>query len=193
MIAMLAIMKAGAVYMPLDPDHPGERIKHILATAAPTCLLTTSGTSHLVAQFPQYQIDDNAIIADIISQPETNPVTTSAQRQQAAYVLFTSGSTGAPKGVLIPHHALTNFMVAMQQHVQLSAEHRLMAVTTVGFDIAALELFLPLLNGAAVVLASRDAARDPHLLANEIHRWNITHLQGTPALWQGLVSYQRRR
>ncbi|WP_318528692.1 non-ribosomal peptide synthetase [Kosakonia cowanii] len=189
-IAMLAIMKAGAVYMPLDPDHPAERIKHILATAAPTCLLTTAETSALVAQFPQYQIDDNAIIAGIISQPETDPVTTPAQRQQAAYVLFTSGSTGAPKGVLIPHHALTNFMLAMQQHVLLSAEHRLMAVTTVGFDIAALELFLPLLNGAAVVIASRDAARDPHLLANEIHRWNITHLQGTPALWQGLVSYQ---
>ncbi|WLI79036.1 amino acid adenylation domain-containing protein [Kosakonia sp. H02] len=189
-ITILAIMKAGAIYLPLDPDHPAERIKHILATATPKLILTSAVTSHLVPEFRQCQIDDEEVLTAINSQPENDPVNPPALLKQAAYVLFTSGSTGAPKGVLIPHYALANFMVAMQQYVQLSAQHRLLAVTTIGFDIAALELFLPLVNGASVVIASRDAARDPHLLAAEIEQRQISHLQGTPALWQGLVEYQ---
>ncbi|CAI2510144.1 Surfactin synthase subunit 1 [Serratia fonticola] len=189
-IALLAIAKVGATYLPLDPEHPAERLKHILATAEPALILTSSDTSVLVRGFCQHQIDDGNILASIVAQPEHNPYSAMPQPSQAAYVLFTSGSTGAPKGVLISHHALANFLAAMQQCVQMSTTHRMLAVTTIGFDIAALEVFLPLVNGASVVMVSRDVARDPDLLAEEIIQKGVTHLQGTPALWQGLVEYQ---
>ncbi|AQS41426.1 MAG: Non-ribosomal peptide synthase/amino acid adenylation enzyme [Candidatus Tokpelaia hoelldobleri] len=189
-VALLAIAKTGATYLPLDPDHPAERLKHILATAEPKLILTSSATADMVNWPSQKQIDEDSVLEMILSQPADNPSVNMPGPQQGAYVLFTSGSTGQPKGVLISHHGLSNFLAAMQQHIALSAGHRMLATTTIGFDIAALEIFLPLANGAAVVMVSRDIARDPMLLAREIAARQVTHLQGTPALWQGLVEYR---
>jgi len=189
-IALLAVAKTGATYLPLDPDHPAERLEYILAMAEPKLILTASATDGRVKWPAQKQIDDDGVLAVILSQSPDNPHVSALEPRQAAYVLFTSGSTGQPKGVLISHYGLSNFLAAMQQHIMLSAGHHMLATTTIGFDIAALEIFLPLVNGAAVVMVSRDVARDPALLAREIAARQVTHLQGTPALWQGLVEYQ---
>lgn len=188
-IAMLAVAKAQAVYLPLDADHPAERLQHILATAQPTLILSSLQTAGIITDYRQQQIDSDAAMAAIAAQSDGNPATL-PQPQQPAYVLFTSGSTGAPKGVLVSHGALTNFLTAMQHSVQLTAQHRLLAVTTLSFDIAALELLLPLITGASVTIASRECTRDPRLLAQAIAENQITHMQGTPALWHGLVAYQ---
>jgi amino acid adenylation domain-containing protein len=106
----------------------------------------------------------------------------------AAYVIYTSGSTGKPKGVVIPHSALVNFLLAMRDRLGFGAADRLVAVTTVGFDIAGLELFLPLLSGARVVIADRDTVLDPSALLDLISTTQATTVQATPTLWQALAA-----
>ncbi|NDJ57520.1 amino acid adenylation domain-containing protein [Enterobacteriaceae bacterium 4M9] len=189
-VSLLAIAKAGAIYLPLDPDHPAERLKHILTTAQPKRVLTARETVDAVDWPAQKQIDTPDALAAIRTHSQNNPQSRTLNPHQAVYVLFTSGSTGQPKGVLVSHRGLSNFLAAMQRATALNTRHRMLATTTIGFDIAALELFLPLVNGASVVMVSRDVARDPTLLAHEMADKQVTHVQGTPALWHGLVEYQ---
>ena len=108
--------------------------------------------------------------------------------EQAAYVIYTSGSTGTPKGVVVRHDALLNFLLSMQEQVRLSGEDRLLAVTTVGFDIAALELYLPLLGGATVAIAPSETVKDAAALLGVIGESGATVMQATPTLWQALLS-----
>ena len=108
--------------------------------------------------------------------------------QHAAYVIYTSGSTGRPKGVVVTHGALSNFLGAMAVQVPLTADDRLLAVTTIGFDIAALELYLPLLAGAAVVIAPRATVQDAPALRRAIADSAATVMQATPTLWQALLA-----
>src|SRR5262249_44784318 len=129
----------------------------------------------------------DADAAAIAREPVTAP-SLALDAHHPAYVIYTSGSTGTPKGVVVSHEALTNFLLAMQEQVPLSSDDRLMAVTTIGFDIAALELFLPLIRGAGLALASRDAVRDPPALLRAIEQTGSTVLQATPTLWQTLTA-----
>ncbi|MFI5987511.1 amino acid adenylation domain-containing protein [Streptomyces sp. NPDC051555] len=119
--------------------------------------------------------------------PADDPEIPGRNGDQVAYVIYTSGSTGRPKGVTVPGTALVNFLTAMQDRFTLTPEDRLLAVTTVGFDIAGLELFLPLLHGAAVVLAPRDTARDAPALARLLRESRATVMQATPSLWHALA------
>ena len=100
---------------------------------------------------------------------------------------YTSGTTGRPKGVVVSHASLTNLLLSMQEILAFGPSERLLAVTTLTFDIAVLELLLPLVSGAAVVIASREEARDPKQLAAAISRRGVTALQATPTLWQALL------
>ena len=125
--------------------------------------------------------------AAIAREPDTAPRVPLDPRHPA-YVIYTSGSTGQPKGVVVTHHALGHLLLAMQKHVPLTATDRFLAVTTVSFDIAALECFLPLIAGACVVIASRETVQDTQALARMIGAGGITTMQATPTLWQALVA-----
>ena len=116
------------------------------------------------------------------------PPTLTLDPANAAYVIYTSGSTGTPKGVVVTHGGLGNFLAAMQEQIALGPDDRLLAVTTVGFDIAALELYLPLLAGAGVVIAPRATVQDPRALARAIRGSGATIMQATPTLWRSVIS-----
>ena len=103
-------------------------------------------------------------------------------------MIYTSDSTGRPKGVVVPRRALSNFLDAMGRRFTPGTEDRLLAVTTVGFDIAGLEIFLPLPHGSSVVLADEETAKDPSALLSAVVSSRISMVQATPSLWQGLVA-----
>jgi natural product biosynthesis luciferase-like monooxygenase protein/amino acid adenylation domain-containing protein len=182
--AVLGVLQAGGAYVPMDPDFPHERLALMLEDSRAAIVLCDAETaaSH-GSRLPAALWEDVALIA-------TGDVTRfecDARAEDAAYLIYTSGSTGRPKGVEIPHRALTNFLTSMQTRPGITAADTLLAVTTLSFDIAGLELFLPLVAGARVVIASRDTALDPTLLAAELSRHAVTILQATPATWRGLL------
>ncbi|MFE9422583.1 amino acid adenylation domain-containing protein [Kitasatospora sp. NPDC006697] len=184
-VALLAVLKAGGAYLPIDPGHPADRLAYTLADAAPTALLTDTPTSRLLPPTTAEVIDLD--LPDGARRPATDPGRAPEPRHPA-YALYTSGSTGRPKGIVVPHGALAAFLAAMRRVVPLGPRDRLLAVTTAAFDIAALEFFLPLLGGAGVVVAGPEQARDAAALADLRARFGATVLQATPSLWSALLA-----
>ena len=186
LVAMLAIGFAGAAYLPLDPDAPDERLARMLEDAAPALLLTSSALAPRLSRL-------GTPVATLA--PEQRPYSLATPRafdlstlQASAYVLYTSGSTGRPKGVEVSHGNLGNLLEAMRRQLQPLAADRFLAVSTVIFDVAALELFLPLIVGARTVIAAADIVRDPPRLAALIREHRIGYMQATPSLWRMLLS-----
>ncbi len=199
--ALLGIHKAGGAYIPLDPTFPLERLTFMLDDSSATVLVTQTS---LTALFPEYSgkvvlLDEymNLRSSEINNQsrltlpPRSIPSSKNNSERNdpsnLAYVLYTSGSTGKPKGVMIPHRALINFLTSMQDQPGLNSDDVMLAVTTLSFDIAGLELYLPLVTGAKVVIADRETASDPSLLMKEIERCGATVMQATPATWRMLI------
>ncbi|MEV7940334.1 amino acid adenylation domain-containing protein, partial [Kitasatospora sp. NPDC088264] len=168
-VALLAVLKAGGAYVPIDPAHPAARVDLVIEDCDPALVLR---------QLPECLAD----------RPDTPPGV-AVPAASAAYVIYTSGSTGRPKGVVVGHAALANFLASMRERFVLGAADRMLAVTTVAFDIAGLEIYLPLLAGAGVVLASADAATQSDALVELIARHGVTIAQGTPSLWQMLAAH----
>ncbi|GGK73127.1 non-ribosomal peptide synthetase [Mangrovihabitans endophyticus] len=186
--AMLAVLKAGGAYLPLDPELPAERLRYMLDDVSPAVVLTAGdwqppGTGHRVVA-----LDDPTTAAEVAALPVADPGGVPRRGDHPAYVIYTSGSTGHPKGVVVTGFGLSNFLTAMAARVPLTSGDRLLALTTVSFDIAALEIFLPLLSGATVVLSDRDAAREPAALLRRIAAERITVVQATPSLWHAIVA-----
>ncbi|MFE9428709.1 amino acid adenylation domain-containing protein [Kitasatospora sp. NPDC006697] len=182
-VALLAVLKAGAAYLPLDPRYPADRLAGILAEAAPALLLGTAGTE-LPWAGPTLSLDGDPGDPGVpgrLPRPAAHP-------QLPAYVLHTSGSTGRPKGVVIPRGAYATALRALVRRLGIGPGDRVLATTTIAFDIAGLELFGTLTAGACVVLADDRQVGDPAALAELITVAGVTTVQGTPALWHGLLA-----
>jgi len=185
-VALLAVLKAGGAYVPLDPAYPQDRVTFVLEDAQVCVLLTQSD---LVKSLPELVTQVVCLDTDqpnFSDQPQSNPES-SVTSGNLAYVIYTSGSTGKPKGVKIIHTAVVNFLVSMSRQPSLSAEDILVAVTTLSFDIAVLEIFGPLSVGARVVIASREIASDGRQLAAHLAQSEATLMQATPATWRMLL------
>ncbi len=183
-VALLGILKAGAAYVPLDPAFPQARLRLMIEDAAPAVLITESGLAadFADAALPQFAIDE--AWSQIVQQPTHNP-SSAVGPDNLAYVIYTSGSTGKPKGVELRHQSVVNFLTSMQQKPGLTAQDRLLAVTTISFDIAVLELYLPLLVGATILLADQRMSADPDQLLQLLPQATI--MQATPATWRMLL------
>ena len=178
--AMLAVLLAGAAYVPLDPRHPRERLDAVLAD---------SGATILLVDRPQ-NLTTSAKVLSLLEQAEENESITlplPAAADALAYVIYTSGSTGKPKGVAIEHGALMNLLLSMQRTPGLASTDVFVAVTTLAFDIAALELLLPLLTGATLILATDQQVQNPPLLLALLQESRATVLQATPGAWRVLI------
>lgn len=187
LVALLAVMKAGHIYVPLDPEHPEARLRRTMEAARISALLCAGEATAALAGKDVTTIRLDAERA-LIDAQESKPLERRTRHAtSAAYIIFTSGSTGAPKGVEVPHRALVNFLVSMAERPGFTSEDTLLAVTTVSFDIAALELYLPLIAGGKVVIADRIQVRDGFALVDLIDKSGATVLQATPTLWQMLV------
>lgn len=184
---IIGLWKLGAAYVPLDPSYPQERIRAILEVAQANYLVSSSSYQDALPAHGGTTIFmdvDARNIADL----DSSDVTSSLQPDQLAYVIFTSGSTGVPKGVEISQGALHNFLKAVSEKPGLTEKDRLLAITTLAFDISLLELFLPLTVGATLFLASSAQGSDPHQLKSLLEQHRITALQATPATWRLLVN-----
>jgi amino acid adenylation domain-containing protein len=182
-VVPLGILKSGNTYVPLDPVYPPERLAHIINTSELAAIVGRPSVPPLPGRVPFIAVDE-LIDPDTMPEPMELP---DVQPDEVAYIIFTSGSTGRPKGVQIPHRALTNFLWSMRQTPGITAQDVVVAVTTLCFDIAVLELFLPLIVGARVVIANDDETRDGRLLLALLQESNATMLQATPATWQILI------
>jgi amino acid adenylation domain-containing protein len=183
LVALLAVLKAGCAYVPLDPMHPAARLRHILGEAEVAALISDgSENSALVpAGTPVIDVRQDAAA---VAAASTAPPPALAGADDLAYVIYTSGSTGLPKGVEISHRAVVNLLCSMAREPGLGADDVLVAVTTISFDIAALELYLPLAVGGRVVIAEREALADGFRLVNLLQSAGATAMQATPASWR---------
>ncbi len=185
LVALLATMKSGAAYVPLDPAFPRERLMFMARDAGLQCVLTEAAyVEWLGSTAPSFVLDDVAAQWPAYTD---EPLADSATNDDLVYVLYTSGSTGQPKGVEITHRALTNFLLSMQREPGCGAQDRILALTTLSFDIAGLELYLPLLVGGTVELATRSEMADGRLLRRRLEVSKPTIVQATPATWRMLI------
>jgi amino acid adenylation domain-containing protein len=185
-VSLLATHAAGFSYVPLDPAHPTARLRRIMEDAGVVALISDGSVDRAIVPSGVETIDlreaHEAIHATSAAKPETL-----AAPKDAAYVIYTSGSTGEPKGVEIAHASLVNLLTSMAQKPGMRAGDVMLAVTTVSFDIAALELFLPLIVGANVVIASREELADGIGLVQRMNQCGATIVQATPSLWSVLL------
>ncbi|NDZ58157.1 amino acid adenylation domain-containing protein [Streptomyces anulatus] len=187
LVTLLAVGRTGAAHLPVDPDFPAERIRILLADAAPALLVTDRATARSLDADPRTALllDDPATVRAAADAEPLAP--RPAHGEAPAYVIHTSGSTGRPKGVVVTRAAVVNFLLCLADTLRFHGRERLLAVTTVGFDIAVLELFLPLITGGTVILADREQVRDPALLAGIVDTARPTVMQATPSLWRALL------
>ena len=185
-VVLAAIWKVGAAYVPLDPSHPKARLRHIIVDAGASCVITQSGLETIVKDAVARIVLLDAHAAAIGASEDT-PLEIEVRPDDLAYVIYTSGSTGRPKGVEVEHRNFVAFLEAMRERPGLHREDVLLAVTTLAFDIAGLEIWLPLTVGGRIVLASAAEAADPTRLAEMLVKHDVSVLQATPATWRLLL------
>ena len=208
-ISIIAVLKAGAAYLPLDPDFPANRLALMLSDSGAILLMTSQSlqtklrndldtlSPDVIAGIDTTQLP-KALLLDHESQlaaltgysDAAHPIpdyTSDRYLDRLAYVIYTSGSTGKPKGVAISHRGLKTFLNAICSVVPIEKGDRLLALTTVGFDIAGLEIFLPILHGTELIWTNKEDSRDPLVISELIAKEGATILQATPSLWDAIL------
>ena len=171
-VALIAVLRCGAAFVPLDPTFPAQRIAAAIDDADPVSII---------------EADESGAMTIRRRRSNRSRAVASSHREHPAYLIYTSGTTGTPKGVVIGHGALTNFTDAMIREIGYRPGTTVLAVTTISFDIAILETLVPLAAGATVVLASTSDVHDPTRLADLITRHGVDRMQATPSLWTALI------
>lgn len=184
---LLGILKAGGAYVPLDPEYPAERLAYMVESAKVSVLLTEQA---LFDNLPENSALVICLDRDVLTGQGRglDSVWEDPGPEHLAYVIFTSGSTGKPKGVQVPHGTVVNFLTSMARTPGMTSEDTLLAVTTLSFDIAVLELFLPLSVGGEVIIADRETARDGLALVDVLKSSGTTVMQATPGTWRLLLA-----
>ena len=186
-VALLGVLKAGAAYVPLDPDHPGDRIAYMLEDASADTILTEG---ILLPDLPATKariicLDEDG---DQLARQSAELGPTGSDPADLAYLMYTSGSTGGPKGVEITHGAVVNFLESMRREPGIRPDDVVLAATTLSFDISVLEIFLPLIVGARAFIIGRDVLVDPDQLGRVIIHHGVTVMQATPTTWRMLLA-----
>ncbi|MEU0391017.1 amino acid adenylation domain-containing protein [Streptomyces chartreusis] len=194
--AMLAVLKAGATYVPLDPSHPTDRLAYVIQDAAPAALITTAAVrAGLPEPLPPFcvQLGDPEVESRLGALADTDVTDTDRRTpinpSHAAYVIYTSGSTGRPKGVVIAYASIAHFLDAITARIPLEPGDRMVAATTITFDIAAVEIYAPLLSGAAVEIATDQVSKDPAALLRLMTDRGATVFQATPSMYRSLITH----
>ncbi|MEM8680454.1 MAG: amino acid adenylation domain-containing protein, partial [Planctomycetota bacterium] len=181
--ALLGTLKTGAAYLPLDPAYPADRLRTMIEDSGAKLVIAHRSLQSLTETLPAH-----AIWLDQTKTQDCGGATSGPcefdPREQVAYLIYTSGSTGKPKGVRVQHQAVVNFLYAMREEPGITADDVMLAMTTLSFDISVLEIFLPLVTGARLVLVSRDVARDGRRLIGTIEQQGVTIMQATPSTWR---------
>lgn len=187
-VGLLGILKAGGAYVPLDPDYPAERLNYMMADSGIGLLLTQErlqASLSIPAGVRVVYLDEEPGADRHQESGENPPLITCPDN--LAYVIYTSGSTGKPKGVAVAHRSVTNLLFSMTEQLGMSTHDRMLGLTSLSFDIAALELYLPLISGAAIALLDSGASRDPQVIIETARRTGTTLIQATPSTWKMLV------
>ncbi|MFD5778897.1 amino acid adenylation domain-containing protein [Streptomyces sp. NPDC126933] len=185
-IAMLAVMKAGAAYLPLDPDHPHQRIATVLDDSSASMVLTDVDRGAAFDGSPARVVRVSS--GGIAELPDAETlVWAEPTAEDLAYVIYTSGTTGHPKGVEIPHKALTNLVLHFDSELALGEGDTVGGVTTVAFDMSVLELFLPLVRGARLAILPRATVTDGFALRDALRKYDLSFMQATPMTWRMLI------
>ncbi|RNL73102.1 amino acid adenylation domain-containing protein [Streptomyces sp. I6] len=182
-VALVAVLRAGAAYVPVDPDYPAARIAYMLADAGPALLLTVKDTADRLPRtdVPLITLDDLPIT--------DAPVPPAPHRgEHPAYMIYTSGSTGRPKGAVVTHAAIVNRLRWMQDRYRLDGSDRVLQKTSASFDVSVWEFFWPLTTGATLVVARPDGHRDPGYLAGLIRRAGVTTVHFVPSMLAEFVT-----
>ena len=188
LVGLLAVLKAGGAYVPLDPEYPLDRLRFMLEDTAAAVVVTQESLRGRLPDSDAVVVSvDAAADAAAVAREIASDLSSEASGDDLAYVIYTSGSTGMPKGVRVPRSALTNLLLSLRDRLSITPDDRLLSVTTIMFDISNLELYLPLVTGACVVIASRGQTRDPLALAALLTEQRVTVMQATPSVWQMLV------
>nr|WP_280806652.1 non-ribosomal peptide synthetase [Pseudomonas batumici] len=182
---LMGILKAGAAYVPLDPDYPIDRLTYMLENCAPTVVLTQEALRAVLpaSNVPVLLLDpEHAEREGFLAQPDSNPLRAEVRPEHLAYVIYTSGSTGQPKGVMNEHRGVVNRLLWMQDEYGLDASDSVLQKTPFSFDVSVWEFFWPLFNGARLVMARPGGHRDPGYLREVIREQNITTLHFVPSM-----------
>lgn len=183
-IVLFAVLQCGASYTPIDTMYPDARLNLIIEDAAAVFHIGLKPLSNISTKVIELNIQD---VLNNISEFSTNPLTIEVNPESIAYIIYTSGSTGKPKGVQVAHYNVINLIYSMAKEPGITEKDKIFSVTTISFDAMVMEVYLPLIFGACVVLVDEDTRMDGKLLLKKAIKDQITIMWGTPSIWQILL------
>ncbi len=186
-VSVLGVLKAGCCYLPMDPSFPNDRLKYIFEDSGAKVLISQSSLQEKLAHFPDARIVLTDNDREVIGKQSSEKPVLKTDPQSLAYMMYTSGSTGKPKGVKVHHEAVVNVILSMSKIPGFQKSDRLLAVTTLSFDLSVVELFLPLSVGGTGIIARSNEVADGQKLSNLLATHQITVMQATPITWTLLL------